>query len=63
MSHHAILYLVSSKHLHNICKTSAQRLQCWSNIVQMFCLYSVKYGAPKWTRVEEKNKLNRAHGL
>ena len=31
---------VNTKHLYNICTTSAQRLRRWSNIViQMFCVY------------------------
>ena len=30
------LYPVNTKHLYNICTTSAQRLRRWTNIVQMF---------------------------
>ena len=31
----------NTKHLYNICTTSAQRLRRWSNIVQMFCVHWV----------------------
>ena len=34
-------YPVSTKHLSNICTTSAQPLQRWSNIIQM--LYNLLY--------------------
>ena len=29
------LYLANTKHLYNLCRTSAQRLRHWSNIAQM----------------------------
>ena len=32
---HFVTSLAKTKHLCNICTTSAQRLRCWSNIVQV----------------------------
>ena len=30
-------YPENTKHLYNICTTLAQRLRCWTNVVQMLC--------------------------
>ena len=40
----AARYPANTKHLHSICKTSAQRLRRWSNIVQMLYKYFVFTG-------------------
>ena len=37
-----LLFLANTKHLHNNCTTSAQRLRRLSNIVQMFCVYWIE---------------------
>ena len=37
-------YPANTKHLYNICTTSAQRLRRWSNLVQMLYKYFVFTG-------------------
>ena len=38
------IFPANTEHLYNICTTSAQRPQRWSNIVQMFCVCWVRAG-------------------